>query len=115
MANQTKRAEPISAIQLRTVADLLIQFAESCNAAAVVADSQPTKSLAIFNWSSAEFGLDRLRSFIAATEKSTTAAKLGKPLVEGQLKPRSSANTKPKSPAKVSAAIKNKTPRKRPQ
>jgi predicted signal transduction protein with EAL and GGDEF domain len=115
MANQSKRAESISATQLRTVADLLRHFSETCSKAAEIADAQPTKSLAIFNWSSAEFGLDRLRSFVAAAEKSTTQAKLGKPIEAGQFKPRSTAKTKSPSPQDVDKAIKKKPAKKRTQ
>lgn len=113
MANDPRTAESIPSERIGFVAAELERFAVALRLCESVAKTQEENSLAIYYWTSAESGLKRLASFVRAAEESRRSAELGKPLVSGQLKPRSTAK-KHKSVAEAQAIVdKNRSAKKK--
>lgn len=91
--NSIKKAQNITADNLKAIAheidaiqgviDSALNYVEAGNA------------LATYNLQSGMAGLTRLQSFANALSRSVFLAKTGKPLKEGELKPRSVGRKKP--------------------
>lgn len=113
MANDPRKTQPVTADQIGSIVEELERFVVSLKMAANVARTQPEETLGIYYWNSAEIGLARLASFVKAAEESQRAAKLGKPMEIGQLKPRSTGKT---SKEMIDKAVKKTTEhRKKPK
>lgn len=94
---EPKTTTLVTAAQLESLAADLLDFAAKLQLASKVAKTQEDESLAIYNWASAHNGIKALRGFVARADESRSAAELGRPLVAGQLKPRSTAKQKAKA------------------
>jgi hypothetical protein len=96
--SEPKVTVAVTHAQLAAIASELAMLAERLKAVANTAKSQPSGSLAMYNWVSVATGMKTLSAFVARAEESRLAAELGKPVKVGQLKPRSVAkkrNTMP--------------------
>lgn len=88
---EPKATIAVTHLQLHSVAIELRALAERLELVAAVAESQQSKSLAMYNWPSVDPGLKLIRNFVAKAEESRSAAERGTPMQVGQLKPRSTA------------------------
>lgn len=106
---EPKSATQVTSAQLNAIAADLLDFASKLQAAARVAENQPDKSLAIFNWASALNGVKFLRAFVAKADESRSSAELGTPIKAGQLKPRSTARKKAEAKKTLDEGVKRAT------
>jgi hypothetical protein len=95
MPSEPKRTQAIDSKIFLSVAESLLDMSETAKKAAATADSQPEKTLAVYNWPSAQTGLARLKSFIDDVKTAMMLANTGSPRAVGELKPRSTAKKKP--------------------
>lgn len=103
---QPKRAEGLTPEQLRVIADEISAIGGILMAAIAVAESNPQRLIAAYNYPSGLDGLKRLKTFATALDNAVFLAKTGRPLSVGEHKPRykSASDAKP---------AKKKTARKR--
>jgi len=91
MPREPSTTEAVTATQIAILCGELEQFLEVLRKCEAVAKSQPSETMGIYNWKSAQEGLIRLSSFIESADKSRRAAVMGNPIAVGALKPRSVA------------------------
>lgn len=107
---KTRKPETATAIkieELKAFRAELLRFQSVVESSIQVAENVEQKAICAFNYASGIVGIERLSTFIEELTKSVFEASRGKPIVEGQLKSRSTAKKLP-SAGTVKARIKKK-------
>ena len=79
-----KKAEPITASEIRAYAEQLDAFLQVMRKAEAQALKEPGQALNIFGISSGKAGIDRLRTMVQQLDRSRYQASIGAPIQTGQ-------------------------------